>query len=53
MKNYNSLIPLAQTALKPIFELTSKDGIIGDHHRYIKECSASYDELVNKIISKV
>ncbi|MBR8664360.1 ParA family protein [Bacillus paralicheniformis] len=53
VKNYNSLIPLAQTALKPIFELTSKDGIIGDHHRYVKECSASYDELVNKIISKV
>lgn len=33
-KNYNSLIPLAQAAQKPIFELTSKDGVIGGHISY-------------------
>jgi len=33
-KNYNSLIPLAQAAQKPIFELTSQDGVIGGHIEY-------------------
>jgi chromosome partitioning protein len=53
VKNYNSLIPKAQDVLKPIFELTSADGIIGDHHKYVRSCSESFEELVNNIISRV
>ncbi|KOY81561.1 ParA family protein [Lysinibacillus macroides] len=53
MKNYNSLIPMAQTALKPIFELTSKDGVIGDHHRYVKDCKTNYTNLVLRIIENI
>jgi chromosome partitioning protein len=53
VKNYNSLIPKAQAELKPIFELTSSDGIIGDHHKYVRSCGESFEELVDNIIQRV
>ena len=44
--NYHSLIPMSQTAHKPIFELTSADGVVGAHYQKVKE----FEELM-KIIS--
>lgn len=35
--NFNSIIPLSQTAHKPIFELTSVDGIVGAHFAKVKD----------------
>jgi chromosome partitioning protein len=52
-KNYHSLIPQAQDALKPIFELTSRDGVVGAHHSYVRECGAIFDELANRFIAAV
>ena len=49
-KNYNSLIPLAQAAQKPIFELTSKDGVIGGHISYVNECKKEFIEIANKFL---
>ncbi|QBG57085.1 chromosome partitioning protein [Bacillus amyloliquefaciens] len=53
LKNFNALIPMAQSAMKPIFELISKDGIIGDHKNYVDDCSAIFEYLVKNIIYKV
>ena len=35
--NFNSVIPLSQTAHKPVFELTSVDGIVGAHFAKVKD----------------
>ena len=47
-RNYNSLIPMAQTSQKPIFELTAKDGVIGGHIVYVKECGREFEEIAEK-----
>lgn len=52
-KNFNSLIPLAQDALKPIFELTSNDGVRGAHHGYVSDCNDIFDELASNFISSI
>ena len=31
LKNYRSLVPMAQEARKPVFHLTNADGAIGNH----------------------
>ena len=53
MKNYHSLAPKSQDKLKPIFELTSKDGIIGNHVQAVKKCEAEYAAISKKIIAKL
>lgn len=35
--NFNSIIPMSQSAHKPAFELTSKDGIVGAHFAKVKD----------------
>lgn len=49
IKHYRSLVPLAQDARKPIFDLTSADGAIGGHSAAV---SRAYDDfnLLAKII---
>lgn len=49
-KNYNSLIPLAQASQKPIFELTSKDGVVGGHIAYVKNCKKEFDEIAQNFL---
>jgi cellulose biosynthesis protein BcsQ len=43
--NYNSLVPLSQTANKAIFSLTGIDGVVGAHFMKVKQ----YEDLMNKI----
>ncbi|SEL62093.1 Cellulose biosynthesis protein BcsQ [Chitinophaga rupis] len=50
-KNYHGLVPMAQTSLKPIFELTSRDGVIGDHTRYVNDCRREFEQIANNIQS--
>lgn len=45
--NYHSLVPMSQTAHKPIFELSSVDGVVGAHYQKVKEF-----ELLMKKITK-
>ena len=52
-KNYNSLIPTAQAALKPVFELTSADGVIGGHMQYVNNCSNEFSEICTKIFNTI
>lgn len=52
-KNYHSLIPMAQAALKPIFELTSNDGVVGAHHDYVKGCRAEFKAMAKHFIATI
>lgn len=48
-KNYHSLIPLAQDALKPVFELSGKDGVIGGHYQYVDDCKHEFENIAENI----
>ena len=45
----NSLIPLSQTAHKPIFRLLGSDGVVGAHFLKVKE----YESVVAKLVEKI
>jgi cellulose biosynthesis protein BcsQ len=47
--NFYSLIPMSQSAHKPIFNLTSTDGVLGAHYKKVND----YLNLIEKIASKV
>lgn len=49
-KNYNSLIPMAQDAQKPIFDLTYSDGIVGGHMQYVRDCRNEFDAIVASFV---
>jgi chromosome partitioning protein len=48
-KNYHSLIPMAQNGLKPVFELTGADGVIGAHYEYVAACKAEFHGIASYI----
>lgn len=43
--NYYSLVPMSQTSHKPIFDLTSSDGVVGAHYQKVK----SFEILIAQI----
>ena len=47
--NYHSLVPMSQTAHKPIFELTAVDGVVGAHYQKVRE----FDGLMKKIADRM
>lgn len=49
VKHYRSLIPLAQDARKPIFNLTSADGALGAHQTAARESYADFKTLAAEI----
>lgn len=53
VRNYHSLAPLAQSKLKPIFELDSSDGVFGTHVQNAKDCLDAFTILASKIIKKL
>ena len=48
--NFNSVVPLSQSAHKPIFALTSKDGVVGAHFQKIKEYESVVEIIVNNML---
>lgn len=46
--NFNSIIPLSQSAHKPAFELTSKDGIVGAHFAKVKDFKDVMQSIANE-----
>ena len=50
LKDYRSLMPLAQEANKPMFMLKPADGAIGAQQRAVRECYASFKALAEKIL---
>ncbi len=50
MKPYQNLMPLAQDAQKPIFQLRPADGAIGAHMDAVQRCRADFDRLARVIL---
>lgn len=49
VRNYRSLMPMAQDARKPIFDLTPADGAIGSHAQLVRVCEGEFRELAVRI----
>ncbi|OHB63569.1 MAG: chromosome partitioning protein [Planctomycetes bacterium RBG_13_62_9] len=52
IKNYQSLMPLAEDARKPIFKLTPADGAIGAHAAAVSKCYMDFKHLTEEIIRR-
>lgn len=53
LKNYNSLMPLAQEARKPIFSLRSADGAIGSHANAVAKAHGDFKSLAQDIAKRI
>ena len=53
LKNYNSLMPLAQEARKPIFKLKAADGAIGAHANAVQGAYTDFKYLAAEIASGI
>ncbi len=53
LKNYNSLMPLAQEARKPIFSLRSADGAIGSHANAVARALGDFKALAQDIAKRI
>lgn len=51
--NLYSLIPMSQTAHKPIFALKAKDGVRGAHFNRVRDAADIYKAIVNRLIKNV
>ena len=52
LKNYRSLMPLAQDALKPMFYLKAADGALGGHLYAVQGCHEHFKNLAIAIANK-
>jgi cellulose biosynthesis protein BcsQ len=53
LKNYRSLRPLAQAALKPMFFLKPADGALGGHVNAVRSCYEDFKRLAGAIAKRV
>jgi chromosome partitioning protein len=53
LKDYRSLMPMAQEARKPMFLLKPADGAIGGHQGAVRQCFADFQSLANAIGSRI
>ena len=53
VKHYRSLVPMAQEARKPIFQLTTADGAIGSHATAVNDARFDFRDLAKKIVDKI
>ncbi|MCP5106150.1 MAG: ParA family protein [bacterium] len=51
IKNYQSLMPLAQDARKPIFLLKPAEGAIGAHAQSVSKCYTDFKQLTKAILN--
>ena len=51
--NYYSLVPMSQTAHKPIFELTSEDGVVGAHYQKVREFEQLMRTIADRMIANM
>jgi len=52
LKNYQSLMPMAQAAHKPMFYLKPADGAIGSHSQAAQKTYGDFKALTLKIIER-
>lgn len=48
--NFYSLVPMSQTAHKPIFTLTSNDGVVGAHYQKVKDYSLLMARIATRLL---
>jgi hypothetical protein len=53
LKHYRSLMPLAQTAQKPIFHLTAGDGALGSHAVAARDVGNEFRALARRIAKRI
>ena len=53
LKDYFSLMAMAQEARKPMFELTPADGVVGGHIEAVSRCREDFESLARKIIDRI
>lgn len=53
LKHYRSLVPLAQEARRPIFELTAGDGAIGGHSLAVRQAFEDFRTLALDILGRI
>ncbi|GLZ38518.1 ParA family protein [Actinokineospora sp. NBRC 105648] len=53
LKNYQSLMPLAHDARKPMFDLRTADGAIGSMQSYVQRCYQDFRNLAHKIVARL
>lgn len=53
LKHYRSLVPMAQEARKPVFELTPADGAIGSHYQSVQSARSDIALLAHRIEEKM
>jgi cellulose biosynthesis protein BcsQ len=51
LKDYRSLMLLAQEARKPMFKLRPADGAFGGHQKAVQECGADFRRLAGRIMA--
>jgi len=51
LKDYRSLMPMAQEVRKPIFLLKPADGAFGGHQQAVSDCYADFKQLAAKIMA--
>lgn len=52
MRHYQSLMPLAQDARKPVFQLQPADGAIGAQMAAVQRCRADFEQLSRTILTR-
>ena len=49
----HSLVPLSQAAHKPIFQLSTVDGVVGAHFKKVADFGTIIGDITNKILSNI
>ncbi len=50
LRNYRSLMPMAQDARKPMFDLKPADGAIGSHAALVRKCYKDFERLARAVV---
>lgn len=53
LRNYQSLMPLAHDARKPMFDLKAADGALGSTQTYVQKCRADFQHLAEQVIARL
>ena len=51
LRNYRSLMPLAQDVRKPMFDLRAADGALGSTGRLVRTCYLEFEDLATKMVN--
>ena len=53
LKDYRSLMPMAQEANKPMFQLKPADGAIGGHQGAVRQAYLDFEALATEVLSRL